>query len=58
MKNQNNHAVDQTLYKHWLIDEVETLKNENSELRTQIDILRKRLKKIEDSTAKDRWRRL
>ena len=44
MKNQKNNAVDQTLYKHWLIDEVETLKNENSELRTQIDILRKRLK--------------
>ena len=58
MKNHKNNAVDQTLYKHWLIDEVETLKNENSELRTQIDILRKRLKKIEDSTAKDRWRRL
>ena len=53
-----NSAVDQTLYKHWLIDEVETLKNETSELRNQIDILRKQLKRIEDTTTKNKWKRL
>ncbi len=58
MKNRKNSAVDQILYKHWLIDEVETLKNETSELRNQIDILRKQLKRIEDTTTKNKWKRL
>ena len=44
MKNQKNNAVDQTLYKHWLIDEVETLRHENVALRNQIEILKKQLK--------------
>tara|TARA_Y100000296_G_C5154282_1_gene248130 strand:- start:822 stop:986 length:165 start_codon:yes stop_codon:yes gene_type:complete len=37
-------VVDQTLYKHWLIDEVETLRHENVALRNKIEILTEQLK--------------
>ena len=44
MKNQKNSVIDKDLYKHWLIDEIETLRHENAELRNQIEILKKQLK--------------
>ena len=48
MKKQKNSVVDKEQYKHYLIDEVELLRNENDKLVKQLSILQTKYNKIMD----------
>ena len=46
MKKQKNPVINKELYKHYLIDEVETLRKENDKLKKNLTVLQTKYEKI------------
>ena len=45
-KQQQHHVIDKEKYKHYLIDEVETIRKENDKLKRNLNLLQQKYEKI------------